>query len=261
MTDAMERLRVNGKVALVTGAAQGIGFATARLLGLRGARVMLVDVNAEALSGAEKVLTEDQTDVLSFHADVGDEQQVRDAFNRVKTVWGPVDLVHNNAGIAIGGSIQNLSDGEWNRLLSVNLTSVRVGCQCAVDQMMGSGGGSIVNTSSIQGLRGFPGWAGYAATKGGIDGLTRQVAREYAPHSIRVNSVAPGTIMTPLNEKILEEAEDPETILKMWSDAHPIGRFAQPEEVAEVCAFLLSDAASFMTGQTVAVDGGMTVKV
>jgi NAD(P)-dependent dehydrogenase (short-subunit alcohol dehydrogenase family) len=127
--------------------------------------------------------------------------------------------------------------------------------------MLSGSGGAIVNTSSIQGLRGFSGWSGYAATKAGIDGLTRQIAGEYASRGIRVNSVAPGTVMTPLNEKILREADDSEAILAQWAAAHPIGRFAQPEEVAEVCAFLLSDAASFMTGQTVAVDGGMTVKV
>lgn len=261
MVDAMERLRVDNAVALVTGAAQGIGLATARLLGRRGAKVMLVDINEHELSRATDVLDSEGISNSFIVADVGNEEEVRDAFRQTKDRFGPVEIVHNNAGVAIGGSIQSLSDDEWNRLVAVNLTSVRVGCQCAIDQMVENGKGSIVNTSSIQGLRGFPGWAGYAATKGGIDGLTRQIAREYAPHGIRVNSVAPGTILTPLNEKILAEAEDPDAILKMWADAHPIGRFAQPEEVAEVCAFLLSEAASFITGQTLAVDGGMTVKV
>lgn len=259
MYDAMERLRVDGRVALVTGAAQGIGLATARLLAMRGARVMLVDINESELEAAQAGLSD--FEVATFVADVGHENQVRAAFQQTEASLGPVAMVHNNAGVAIGGSIEELSDDEWQHLLAVNLSSVRVGCQSAINQMLRLGGGSIVNTSSIQGLRGFPGWAGYAATKGGIDGLTRQVAREYASRGIRVNSVAPGTILTPLNEKILAEAEDPDSIVKMWSDAHPIGRFAQPEEVAEVCAFLLSDAASFMTGQTVAVDGGMTVKV
>ena len=255
----MERLRLDGRVALVTGAAQGIGFATASLLAARGARVMLVDINESELHAARASLQDFDVDV--FVADVADAQQLRAAFGQTESAFGPVAIVHNNAGVAIGGSIEDLSDDDWNRLLAVNLSSVRVGCQSAIAQMVGNGGGSIVNTSSIQGLRGFPGWAGYAATKGGIDGLTRQVAREYAPLGIRVNSVAPGTILTPLNEKILAEADDPDSIVKMWAEAHPIGRFAQPEEVAEVCAFLLSDAASFMTGQTIAVDGGMTVKV
>lgn len=261
MTFGYERLAVNGRVALVTGAAQGIGLATAQLLAHRGAKVVLVDIQREALvSRVDEMLAQGLT-VTAHTADVGLEDAVRDAFAFAHSTYGPVSLVHNNAGVAIGGSVTDMTDDEWNRLIAINLTSVRVGCQSAIQQMLKNGGGSIVNTSSIQGLRGFPGWAGYASTKAGIDGLTRQVAREYAAQGIRVNSVAPGTVLTPLNEEILEKADDSESILKMWADAHPIGRFAQPHEVAEVCAFLLSDAASFITGQTVAVDGGMTVKV
>lgn len=261
MVDSLMKLRLDGKVALVTGAAGGIGLATARLMAQRGASTFMVDINSESLAEAVKAMSDEGIEASYFVADVSNADELRGAFEKCKSSVGPVDLVFNNAGVAIGGTVQEMTDDEWDKLVATNLTSVRVGCQSALEQMLEGTGGAIVNCSSVQGLRGFPGWAGYAATKAGIDGLTRQVAREYAAKGVRVNSVAPGTVLTGLNEKILEESKNPQEVLDLWSNAHPIGRFSEPEEIAEVVCFLLSDASSFITGQTIAVDGGMTVKV
>ena len=261
MTESFDKLGLKGKVALVTGAASGIGLATARLMTQRGANVFMVDMNRESLGQAIESMGEEGLRATHFVADVSVPSELRQAFGECESSLGSVDLVFNNAGIAIGGSVQEMRDDEWERLVATNLTSVRVGCQAAIEQMLAHKGGAIVNASSVQGLRGFPGWAGYAATKAGIDGFTRQIAREYASRGVRVNSVAPGTVLTGLNEKILEESKNPQEILDLWSNAHPIGRFSEPEEIAEVVCFLLSDASSFITGQTIAVDGGMTVKV
>jgi NAD(P)-dependent dehydrogenase (short-subunit alcohol dehydrogenase family) len=126
--------------------------------------------------------------------------------------------------------------------------------------MRAQGGGSIVNLSSVQAIRGFHGWAAYAAAKGGIDALTRQAAVDLAPVGIRVNGVAPGTIMTPLNEKVFRESDDPEALIARWNAAHPLGRFGEAEEVAEAVLFLASDRASFVTGEVLRVDGGLAIR-
>jgi len=142
----------------------------------------------------------------------------------------------------------------------VNLSGVWRGMRAAIPEMLRSGGGSIVNTSSVQGHVGFAGWAGYAASKGGVDALTRQAAVEYAPMGIRVNAVVPGTILTAMNEGILREVDDPDELLRTWRAMHPMGRIGTPDEVAAAVVFLASDESSFVTGESLRVDGGMIVK-
>lgn len=244
----------------MTGAAAGIGKATAVLLAKEGARVVIADVDEERGKETQGLIGEAEGEALFVRTDVSRGEDVEAAVDAAVESFGRLDVLHNNAGIALGASVVETSEELWHRVLEVNLGGVYRGCRYAIPHMIRGGGGSIVNSGSVQGLRGFAGWAAYAATKGGIAALTRQVALEYAGQGIRVNCVAPGTILTPLNEKVFAEAEDPEALKEKWNRMHPVGRFGQPEEVAEAVLFLASDASSFITGQTLVVDGGITIK-
>lgn len=251
---------IENKVAVVTGAAAGIGRATATLLAGEGAKVVLADIDE---GGGEEVRQEIESaggEALYVRTDVSSLGSVETAVDTAVGAFGRLDVLHNNAGIAMGSSVVDTTEDLWRRVLDVNLGGVYRGCKCAIPHMVRGGGGSIVNSGSVQGLRGFPGWAAYAASKGGIAALTRQVALEYAGQGIRVNCVAPGTIMTPMNEGVFAEAQDPEALKEAWNRMHPVGRFGRPEEVAEAVLFLASDASSFITGQTLVVDGGVTIK-
>ena len=252
--------KLEGKVAIVTGSAMGIGRATAALLASEGARVVLADVDEVGGKETLTLIEEDGGEALFVKTDVSKPEDVKAAVDAAVDGYGSLDVLHNNVGIALGASVVDTTEDLWNRVLDVNLGGIYRGCKYAIPHMMSNGGGSIINSASVQGLRGFKGWAAYAASKGGIIALTQQVAIEYAPHGIRVNCIAPGTILTPMNEKVFEETDDPEALRETWNRMHPVGRFGQPEEVAEAVLFLAADSSSFITGQCLVVDGGVTIK-
>jgi NAD(P)-dependent dehydrogenase (short-subunit alcohol dehydrogenase family) len=251
---------LDGRVAIITGAAMGIGRSCAIRMAQEGARVVLADIDAEAgervrgeidAAGGSAIFV--RTDVTSM-ADM--EALAAAALER----FGAIDILVNNAAVAIGGVVDETDEATWNRVLTTNLTSVWRGMKVCVPVMRRQGRGAVVNMSSAQAFAGFKGWAAYATAKGGVNALTQQAAVDLAPHGIRVNAVAPGTIMTPLNEKVFREHPDPDALIASWNRAHPIGRFGQPEEVADLVTFLASDRASFITGEIVRVDGGLIVR-
>ena len=251
---------LEGRVAIVTGAAMGIGQACAAALAEAGASVILADIDTEAGEAARAGIESAGGTAHFVRADVTRMADMEALAAAAATRFGGIDILVNNAARAIGGKVDEIDESSWDIVLSTNLTSVWRGMRVCVPEMKKRGGGSIVSMSSVQALTGFSGWAAYAAAKGGINALTQQAAVDLAHHKIRVNAVAPGTIMTPLNEKIFREHPDPDALIRTWNEAHPLGRFGQPEEVAEAVLFLASDRASFITGTILRVDGGLLVR-
>ena len=251
---------LQGRVAIVTGAAMGIGKACAVALAGAGASVVVTDINTAAGEATAGEIDAAGGAALFVKTDVTRMANMEAMAAAAVARFGGIDILVNNAARAIGGKVDEIDEESWSLVLSTNLTSVWRGMRVCVPEMKKRGGGAIVNMSSVQALTGFSGWAAYAAAKGGVNALTQQSAVDLAPHKIRVNAVAPGTIMTPLNEKIFREHPDPDALIRTWNEAHPLGRFGQPEEVAETVLFLASDRASFITGTIMRVDGGLLVK-
>lgn len=247
--------RLQDKVAIVTGAASGIGAATAKRFVDEGAHVLLVDINDRGLTEVSQHISGEKQ-LRTMIADVQEEEAVETCVRTAVDTWGRVNIVVNNAGIGNNIPLSNINQQDFDRLFGINLWGPLLFCKHAIPAMVN--GGSIVNVASISATSGIPGQSIYAPSKGGILQLTRQLAIEYAQHNIRVNAVSPGTIETPMLQG--NDPEKMKPVLEWLLKMHPIGRFGKPEEVANAILFLASDEASFITGANLAVDGGYTAQ-
>jgi len=244
-----------GKLAFITGAGSGIGAATARLLARRGAALALVDIDGNAVQGVVDEILAAGGKAKALRVDVADARSVEVAVQEAATEYGGLDLAVNAAGIV--GSLKPCGDydiAEWQRIIGVNLTGVFLCMRFEVLQMLKRGGGAIVNLSSIMGRNSNPGIVAYAASKHGVEGATKAAALDYATQGIRVNAVAPGYVDTPLIRGRSVSSQQGS------ANAHPIGRIAQPEEIAELITFLLSPQAAFITGSVHLIDGGYSAR-
>ncbi len=242
-----------GKVMAITGGAAGIGLAVARTWLAGGGRAVLLDFSADAIDAALSDLGEQARGV---HADVGSAESVDAAYASIEAIEGRLDAVVNCAGQSKPGPTATLSDADWDALVNVHLSGTMRSSRAAY-RLLKQGGGAIVNLSSISASHGMPGRASYCAVKAGIEGLTRELAVEWAPDGIRVNAVAPGYTLTALVAKLIAQgAYEPEPVIKRI----PLNRMAQPEEIARPIVFLASDDASFITGSVLTIDGGMSVE-
>lgn len=248
-----------GKVALITGGASGIGRAAAMAFAREGAKIAVADYAAEGGERTVKAIREGGGQAVFIKADVSRSKEVEAMVKKTVEAYGRVDCAFNNAGIE--GRIAptaKCEEEDWERTIAINLTGVWLCMKYEILEMLKQGGGCIVNTASVAGMVGFQGFAPYCASKGGVIQLTRTAALEYAKQGIRVNAVCPGVIRTPMVERLMDSR--PEYSEANLTAGEPVGRLGKPEEIAEAVLWLSSDAASFVTGLPMAVDGGWTVQ-
>lgn len=252
--------RFKDKVVIITGAGSGIGKAAAILFAKEGAVVVILDNVYNSGKETEETIRRIGAETTFLQTNITDSSEVKRAIQAVVMKYRRIDVLHNNAGIELSRSLTETTEEEWDKVMSVNLKGMFLVSKYVIPEMIKNGKGSIVNTSSISGLLGWPSSAVYCTSKGGVILLTKQMAVDYARYNIRVNCICPGTTQTPMIDRLFDLEKNPGKARNIVAESHPLGRFARPEEIAQAVLFLASEEASFITGAVLPVDGGYTAK-
>ena len=248
--------RLRDKIAIITGAARGIGAKSAEFFAAEGAAVAIWDLNAERGDEVAQQIQAKGNTAIFCKCDVTDSAQIQDAAQRVTSELGAPNVLFNNAGIAVVGELEDISEADWDRQYNVNVKSIYLVSRAIIPLMREAGGGSIINMGSESAFVGFPMHPAYTSSKAAVVHLTRSMAVRYAEDNIRVNSLCPGTINTELYREFIAQQADPEAINREIEGMHPLG-IGEPEDIAWAAVYLASDESRYMTGAPMLVEGGI----
>ncbi|WP_136604121.1 SDR family NAD(P)-dependent oxidoreductase [Paenibacillus dokdonensis] len=248
--------RVSGKVAIVTGAAGGMGKADAMILAQEGAKVVVTDIQEDKVNEVVEEINKNGGEAIGFRHNVTSEEEWQHIVDETVKKWGKIDVLVNNAGISLAKKLVDTTAQDWDKVMSINLTGGFFGLKHVIPVMQKNGGGSIINISSIAGLTGSNGAGPYTASKGAVRMLTKAVAIDYGKDNIRCNSIHPGYIETPMTKDLLAD----DNMTKWFISNTPLPRLGKPENIAQGVLFLASDESSFITGAELAIDGGVSAR-
>lgn len=253
-------MRLAGKVAIVTGAGRGIGAAIAKRFAAEGARVVCADIDGASARETESVITATGAEARAVEADVSTLEANR-AMIGAALALGGLDILHANAAIQVMGRLEDTSESDWDTLHATNLRGVYLGIRESLPHLRARGGGSVIITASLLGIVGDPDMPAYGAMKGGLRALCRSLAAAHGPENIRVNTICPGDVATPMGADFFAHQPDPDAARAAILERYPLRRFATPDDVANVALFLASEEASYLTGIDVVVDGGLLARI